>query len=120
MVPGLLIKALEQLVSVKWGLGDCCHGLGIITDVGEAGVRLCLSLLALAGVRRECSGTRGRGRPFLLFSWKMRVKPLGNKADGSLLYGPLGVGVKESNALFRPGVNTTLRDIFTLTAATLP
>ena len=117
MVPGLLIKALEQLVSIKWGLGDCCHGLGIITDVGEAGVRLCLSLLALGEV---CPGTRGRGRPFLLFSWTMRVKPLGNKADGSLLYGPLGVGVKESSALFRPGVHTTLRDIFILTAATLP
>lgn len=49
MVPGLLIKALEQLVSIKWGLGDCRPGLGIITDVGEAGARLCLCLLALVG-----------------------------------------------------------------------
>lgn len=48
------------------------------------------------------------------------VKPLGSKADGSLLFGPLGMGVKESNALSRPGINTTLRVIFILTAATLP
>lgn len=54
MVPGLLIKALEQLVSIKWGLGDGRPGLGIITDVGEAGARLCLSLLAF----------RGRGMPW--------------------------------------------------------
>ena len=50
----------------------------------------------------------------------MRVKPLDNKADGNLLFGPLRVGVKKSNVLFRPGVNTTLRDIFVLTAATSP
>ena len=49
MGPGLLIKALEQLVSIKWGLGDCHPGLEIITDVGEGGARLCLSLLALVG-----------------------------------------------------------------------
>ena len=50
----------------------------------------------------------------------MRVKPLDNKANGNLLFGPLRVGVKKSNVLFRPGVNTTLRDIFLLTAATSP
>ena len=96
MVPGLLIKALEQLVSIKWGLGDCRPGLGIITDVGEAGVRLCLSLLALAGVRRECSGTQGRGRPFLLFSWTMRSSLWAAKQMEAFCLGLWGWGLRKA------------------------
>ena len=103
-------------MSLKWGPGGCRPGLGIVTDIGESGARVCLALPTLWGT--SCPGTWGRGMPFLLLSWAARVKPLDNKADGNLCSGLWER--KESSVLFRPGLNTTLRDIFVFTAATPP
>lgn len=95
MLPGLLTKAMEQLLPTKMGKG---WAAGNVTDVGDPNARLPIftRLWGASGL-----GCRGIGVPLLLF-WAARVKPL-DKTDGNVFSGLCwGERGKKSNVLFRP------------------